>query len=106
MFRLVDQVTTPQGHVAVTTRTRFYFFFTRPNTSIMPVERSTSGGQPGFQVVYNTSDPIILTELHRFWVDRVSGSDFQSLMVAAKNGFLRLPPELEHLKEHIIGFRC
>lgn len=105
MFKLVDQVTTPQGHVPVITKTRFYFFFTRPRTSVMPFGLSKFGRQLGFQAIYNTSDPKILAELHRYWVVSVAVGEFRSLLTATKTGSVRLSKDFEHLQNYIIGFR-
>lgn len=90
----------------VTTRTRWCFFFNRPRTSVMPFGKSKSERQSGFQALYHTSDPIILAGFHHFRAASVSGGHFQSMMKAAKNGFVHFPAGLAHLENYIVGFRC
>jgi hypothetical protein len=103
MIPLHDQVATPQGDVVVITKTRFYFFFKRPRTSVMPVGVSEFGRQLGFQARYNTCDAKILAEFHEFFVNCVAVGGFQPLLLGAKNGLIDFPPGLEHLRNYIIG---
>ena len=104
MCALLDRVSTPQGDIIILTKTRFYFFFTRPRTSVMPYRVSEFSRKPGFQAVYSTSDPDILAEFHAFFVGRVAAKGLESLMLGAKMGFMDFPPGQEHLRDYIVGF--
>ena len=106
MDTLLDQVPTPQGDVIVITKTRFYFFFTRPRTSVMPHGFSEFGRRLGFQAVYRTSDPNILSEFHDFFVGCVAAGGFEALMIGAKAGLIDFPPGQEHLRDYIVGFHA
>jgi hypothetical protein len=106
MSALLDRVSTPQGDVIVLTKTRFYFFFSRPRTSVMPYGVSEFGRNPGFQAVYRTSDPDILAEFHAFFAGCVAAGGFETLMLGAKIGFVDFPPGHEHLKNYIVGFHA
>jgi hypothetical protein len=100
------QEATPQGDVVVITKTRFYFFFNRPRTSVMPIGFSEFGRQLGFRARYNTNDPRILAEFHKFFVNCVAVGGFQPLLLSAKNGLIDFLPGLEHLRNYIIGFHA
>lgn len=106
MDTLLDQVPTPQGDVIVITKTRFYFFFRRPRTSVMPHGFSKFGRRLGFQAVYRTTDPKILAEIHEFFVGCVAAGGFESLMLGAKMGLIDFPPGKEHLRQYITGFHA
>lgn len=107
MPALRDRVATPEGDVIVTTKTRFYLFFKRPRTYVVPEGFSGFGGQLGFAVRYNTCDPKILAELHKFYVDCIALGAFQPLLYGAKTGIPDyFPPHDEHLKKYIIGFNA
>jgi hypothetical protein len=106
MCPLLDRVSTPQGDIIILTKTRFYFFFSRPRTSVMPYRVSEFCGNPGFQAVYRTSDPDILAEFHTFFVRCVAAGGFERLMLGAKMGFVDFPPGHEHLRDYIVGFHA
>jgi hypothetical protein len=106
MSALLDRVPTPQGDVIVITKTRFYFLFTRPRTSVMPYGISEFGRRLGFQAVYRTSDPKILAEFHKFFVACVAAGGFEPLMLGAKMGVIDFPPGHEHLRDYIVGFHA
>ena len=105
MSTLTDHVTTPQGEVIVITKTKFYFL-NRPHTSVMPMGFSDFGRKLGFQARYNTDDPQVLADFHKYFVLMVAAGGFNAMMVAAKIGFVDFPPEFEHLRNHIIGFNA
>jgi hypothetical protein len=100
---LFERVETEDGAVLITTKTRFYGVLARPRTYVIP---EGFGGSLGFQARYNTSDPEILSEFHRFWIERVAYGQFKTLLAEAKQGKIVLPPELAHLAQHIIGFNA
>lgn len=104
MPTLRDRVETPQGNVLVITKTRFYLFFQRPRTYVLPEGFSEFGRQRGFQARYNTVDPQILAEFHGFFVARVAAGHFSALLEGAKTGFMEYLPGFEHLKNYLIGF--
>jgi hypothetical protein len=72
----------------------------------MPFGLSEFGRRLGFQVVYNTSDPDILAELHEFYVLCVAAGGFEALMIGAKMGFADFPDEKKHLAQYVIGFHA
>ena len=104
MDTLLDQVPTPHGNVVVITKTRFYFFFSRPRTIVMPHELWELGRRLGVQAVYRTSDPKILAEFHEFFVGCVAAGGFEALMLGAKRGLIDFTPGQEHLRQYITGF--
>lgn len=106
METLLDRVPTPQGDIIVITNIRFFFFFSRSRTSVMPHRVSEFGRKFGFQAIYRTSDPEILAEFHEFFVGCVAAGGFEPLMLGAKVGFIDFPPGQEHLKGYITGFQA
>ena len=71
MATLRDKLLTGQGEIMIVTRTRRFFFFAEPRTSVMPMGFSKFGRRLGFQAVYRTKDLAILEDFHEFWVDIV-----------------------------------
>jgi hypothetical protein len=98
-----DRIQTVDRVILVTTKTRFYGIFTRPRTYVMP---EGFRGPRGFVARYNTSDPEILEDFHRFWVEGIAYGGFEKLLAAAKQGRVEFPPEREHLGKFIIGFNA
>jgi hypothetical protein len=86
---LNDTIPTPNGDIIVMTKTRFLCFFNRPHTSVMPFGLSEFGRRLGFQVVYNTSDPDILAELHEFLRAVRCGWRLRGTYDWSKNGLRR-----------------
>lgn len=98
---LFERIEMADRAILVTTKTRFYGFFTRPRTYVVPEGFS---GPLGFQARYNTCDPKILEQLHRFWIEQVAFGRFETLLAGSKQGFIEFPPEFEHLRPYLIGF--
>ena len=105
MTTLLDRVPIPKGDVMVMTKTKFLLFFNRPRISVMPYGVSDVRKRVGFQVVYNTSEADVLAELHDFWVTMIAGGGFDAYCAASKMGMIDFPPEREHLRKYVIGFR-
>lgn len=108
MTKLRDKVSTFQGDVMIATESSFLFFFGQPRSSITPLGFSDFGRRLGFQAIYNTSDPTILEQLHRFWFAAVAAGSFEVLLMDAKNGSVdfTITPGFEHLRGCIIGFHA
>jgi len=106
MKPLIDKIPTLKGDIIVMTKTRFLYFFNRPHTSVMPFGVSEFGRKLGFQVRYNTSNPDVLTEFHKFYIGCVAAGGFEALMIAAKMGILDLPDDKKHLAQYVIGFHA
>jgi hypothetical protein len=106
METLSTEVPTLQGDVMIVTKDRSFLLFSRPRTSVMPIGLSHFGMKLGFQARYRTSEPKILEDLHLFFVQAVAGGDFETLLRNAKVGLIEFPPEYEHLRRYITGFKA
>jgi hypothetical protein len=93
MKPLLDLIPTPQGDVTIITKTRFFFFFSRPRTSVMPHGFSEFGRRLGFQAVYRTSDPAMLAEFHAFFAGCVAAGGFEPMMLGVKMVSLTFPKD-------------
>ena len=107
METITTEMPTVAGDILIVTKARSYFVFNRPHTNVMPVVGlSRFGMRIGFQARYRTSDPKTLEDLHWFFVHAVACGEFETLLANARVGVINLPPEDEHLRAYITGFKA
>ena len=99
-FRLTSSVQTGRGEILVVTKTT-WLWFKRPHTSLMPYGAGDFVRDPGVQLLYNTSDPVILQQLHDAVVEMVVAVGLpQYREFLSVNGF-HPRPESAHLSQYL-----
>lgn len=84
-FTLFSTVQTPAGDVLILTKTRFYFFFKLPRTSVMPWQLGQLRGQ-GLQFHWTTTDPKQLEGLHNFVRQTLRELTLPEMRIIAETG--------------------
>jgi hypothetical protein len=101
---LLTKVESEGNSFIVMTKTPYLVFFSVPRSSVMPFNAAQFASTPGFQVRYNTDDPIILKEWHDMLSSLISRGLFEALSNSARVGFFPYPEEKKHLEIYVKRF--
>lgn len=101
---LLTKVESEGNSFIVMTKTPYLVFFSVPRSSVMPFNAAQFVSTPGFQVRYNTDDPMILKEWHDMLSSLISRGLFEALANSTREGIFPYPEEKKHLQVYIKRF--
>ena len=101
---LLTKVESEGTSFIVTTTIPYLVFFSVPRSSAMPFNAAQFVSTPGFQVRYNTDDPIILKEWHDMLSSLISRGLFDELSNSTRKGYFPYSDDKKHLQNYVKRF--
>lgn len=101
---LNSKIVSDGSEFIVYTKTTNLLLLRHSRSSVMPFRVKGFVATPGFQVRYNTTDPLILTEWHEMLCSLIADGLFEFLAESAHVGYFPYPESKEHLKQYVKGF--
>ena len=101
---LLTKVKTEDGTFMVLTKTRYFFFFSMPRSSVMPFDAANFSSTPGFQIHYNTSDSVILVEWHELLCEMLHKGLFQFMADGSRVSYFPYPDDKKKLEHYVKRF--
>jgi hypothetical protein len=101
---LLTKVETEDGTFMVLTKTRYFFFFSMPRSSVMPFDAPNFSSTPGFQIQYNTSDSVVLVEWHELLCAMLHKGLFQFMADGSRVSYFPYPENKKQLKQYVKRF--
>lgn len=103
-INLLTKVETEDGTFMVLTKTRYFFFFSMPRSSVMPFDAANFSSTPGFQIHYNTADAIVLVEWHELLCEMLRKGLFQFMADGSRVSYFPYPDDKKKLEQYVKRF--